>query len=232
MNTRTLDNISLKYHTKHFPALLKTATVPLEDRIKIRELLKKPWNPYIFRHTSLTGKSKLINEVALRQDAGWAGKSQMHLKYVHYYGNEASNAILKARGIIPDNQQDTRLLSKPKECPNCSELNDPLGKFCIKCKMVLRYEGYAEALEAAKKKDQDMQQIKLQLQSLQQDLQDFKEFERNKPKISEIGRKRFGEEIAKQMKQTGKDLRTVIRERLDTDVPISRVKNAEKLPRI
>ena len=94
-----------------------------------------------------------------------AGKSQMHLKYVHYYGNEASNAILKARGIISDDQQDTRLLSKPKECPNCSELNDPLGKFCIKCKMVLRYEGYAEALEAAKKKDQDIQHIKLQLQS-------------------------------------------------------------------
>ena len=26
----------------------------------------------------------------------------MHLKYVHYYGNEATNAILKARGIIED----------------------------------------------------------------------------------------------------------------------------------
>jgi len=156
----------------------------------------------------------------------------MHLKYVHYYGNEASNAILKARGIIPDNQQDTRLLSRPKECPNCSELNDPLGKFCIKCKMVLRYEGYAEALEAAKKKDQDMQQIKLQLQSLQQDLQDFKEFERNKSKIKEDGRKRQWQEIIEEMKRTGKDIRTVLRERLDTDSLISRVKNSENLPRI
>src|SRR5215467_3554542 len=164
MNTRTLDNIYLRYQTKYFPALLKTATVPLEDRIRIRELLKKPWNPYIFRHTSLTEKCKIINEVALRQDTGWAGKSQMHLKYVHYYDNEASNAILKVRGIIPDEQQDIRLLSKPKECPNCSELNDPLGKFCIKCKMVLRYEGYAEALEAAKKKDQEIQELRKQQQ--------------------------------------------------------------------
>ena len=115
----------------------------------------------------------MINEVALRQDAGWAGKSQMHLKYVHYYGNEASNAILKARGIIPDNQQqDTRLLSKPKECPNCSELNDPLGKFCIRCKMVLRYEGYAEALEAGKKKDQEIDELKEQTQIMSKQLAD------------------------------------------------------------
>jgi hypothetical protein len=160
MRTRSLDRIFSDYQTKYFPALLKTATVPLEDRIRIRELLRKPWNPYIFRHTSLTSKSKLINEVAFRQDAGWAGKSQMHLKYVHYYGNEASNAILKARGIISDEQQDTRLLSKPKECPNCSELNDPLGKFCIKCKMVLSYEGYAEVLEVEKKKDQEILLVK------------------------------------------------------------------------
>jgi integrase/recombinase XerD len=159
MNTRTLDNIFSKYQSKYFPALMKT-DIPMEDRVKIKELLKKPFNPYIFRHTSLTNKSKLINEVALRQDAGWARKSQMHLKYVHYYGNEATNAILKARGIIPDSQQDTRLLSKPKECPNCSELNEPLGKFCIKCKMALRYEGVAEVLEAEKKKDQEIHELK------------------------------------------------------------------------
>ena len=77
-----------------------------------------------------------------------------------------------------------------------------------------------------------MQQIKLQLQSLQQDLQDFKEFERNKPKIREIGRKKFGEEIAEELKK-GKDLKTVLREKLDTDVLISRVeKEGGKLPRI
>jgi integrase/recombinase XerD len=98
MSTRTLDNIFSDYQTKYFPALLKTDTISIEDHIGIRELLRKPWNPYIFRHTSLTGKSKLINEVALRQDAGWAGKSQTHLKYVHYYGNEASNAIRHLKG--------------------------------------------------------------------------------------------------------------------------------------
>ena len=164
MSTRALGKILSDYQTKYFPALLK-ANISLEDKIRIRELLRKPWNPYIFRHTSLTEKSKIINEVALRQDAGWAGRSQMHLKYVHYYGNEASNAILKARGIIPEQQQDTRLLSKPKECPNCSELNDPLGKFCIRCKMVLRYEGYSEVLETEKKKDQEMQLLKERMDS-------------------------------------------------------------------
>ena len=93
-------------------------------------------------------------------------------------------------------------------------------------------QAYKAMEERRESKDQEMEQIRLQLSSLQQDLQDFKEFERNKPKIREIGRKRFGEEIAEQMKRTGKDLRTVLQERLDTDVLISRVKNDEKLPRI
>jgi integrase len=35
------------YKTKFFPKLLDNPNVPLEDKQKIRELLKKPWNPYI-----------------------------------------------------------------------------------------------------------------------------------------------------------------------------------------
>ncbi len=123
----------------------------------------------------MTNKSKIINEVNLRQDAGWAGKSQMHLKYVHYFGGESSNAILKARGIIKDNQEDTRLLSKPKECPNCGESNTPDSKFCQKCKMVLKYEGVEEILEAEKKKDQEILGLKDQILNMQQYLKSYDE---------------------------------------------------------
>jgi hypothetical protein len=81
-------------------------------------------------------------------------------------------------------------------------------------------------------KDQEMQQIRLQLESLQQDLQDFKEFEIRRAKNLEYDRKKKWQEIVEEMKRTGKDLKTVLSERLDTDVLISRVKNDEKLPRI
>jgi integrase/recombinase XerD len=65
-------------------------SISKEDKQKIRELLKKPWNPYIRRHSALTEKSTILKKHVLRQYAGWSGRSQMHLKYLHYFGNESS----------------------------------------------------------------------------------------------------------------------------------------------
>jgi ribosomal protein L37AE/L43A len=158
---------------------LKT-DISLEDKNHLRELLRKPFSPYIFRHTSLTNKSKIINEVNLRQDAGWAGKSQMHLKYVHYFGGESANAILKARGIITDNQQDTRLLSN-KECPNCQESNTRDSKSCQKCHFVLSFQSYQQTIEEQKIKDQEISELKnmmLKMGNVIENLQTSVEFYR------------------------------------------------------
>jgi hypothetical protein len=73
--------------------------VPPEDKQKIRGLLKKPWNLYIRRHSALLEKSTILKEHVLRQHAGWSPSSQMHLKYLHYFGNESSENILEAYGI-------------------------------------------------------------------------------------------------------------------------------------
>lgn len=43
----SLNVIYAIYKSKYFPALLEDPNVPSEDKSKIRELLKKPWNPYI-----------------------------------------------------------------------------------------------------------------------------------------------------------------------------------------
>jgi integrase len=45
------------YKKQVFPKLLESPDVLPEDKQKIRELLKKPWNPYIRRHSALTKKS-------------------------------------------------------------------------------------------------------------------------------------------------------------------------------
>ena len=50
--------------------------IPIGDKNKIQQLLKKPWNPYIRRHTGLTEKSKMIHEHPLRQYVGWSQKWQ------------------------------------------------------------------------------------------------------------------------------------------------------------
>ncbi len=56
LTTFTLDRIYADYQKKFFPKLFEDPLITLEDNNKIKELLKKPWNPYIRRHTALTEK--------------------------------------------------------------------------------------------------------------------------------------------------------------------------------
>jgi integrase len=88
------------------PKLLESPEVLPEDKPRIRELLKKPWNPYIRRHSALTEKSTILKEHVLRQHAGVSGSSQMHLKYLHYFGNESNESLLEAYGIIDKRYSD------------------------------------------------------------------------------------------------------------------------------
>jgi len=79
-------------------------------------------------------------------------------------------------------------------------------------------------------KDQEMQQIRLQLESLQ-DLQVMKELELRRLKALVYGRKKFQQEAVEEMK-LGKDFRTVLSEKLNPDVMMSHIKNDKKIPRI
>jgi predicted amidophosphoribosyltransferase len=49
---------------------------------------------------------------------------------------------------------------KPKECPNCHEPNKPDSTFCAKCRMVLTYDAYNEALEEKQEKDKELESFK------------------------------------------------------------------------
>lgn len=156
-----LRQIYKNYKTKLFPNLLETK-IPEDDKQNIKELLNKPWNPYIRRHSALTEKSKYLKEHILRQHSGWSRNSQMHLKYLHYFGNESSESILEEYGII----QQTDAL-KPKQCPNCNEPNRPDSRFCARCRMVLTYDAYSETLEEQKNKADELLTMKKQIATLQ-----------------------------------------------------------------
>jgi hypothetical protein len=82
----------------------------------------------------------------------------MHLKYLHYFGNESSDSILEAYGIITKGKVQSDTL-RSKQCPNCNEPNKPDSKFCTKCRMVLTYDAYTETLEK-QEKESDMEKLK------------------------------------------------------------------------
>jgi hypothetical protein len=164
ISPRSLGKIYEGYKKELFHKLLESPNILPEDKQKIKELLKKPWNPYIRRHSALTEKSAILKEHILRQHAGWSIGSQMPQKYLHYFGNESSESLLEAYGIMPKGQQTDQL--KPKQCPNCSEPNKPDSKFCAKCRIVLTYDAYSETIEEKQKSNNDLETLKQQMQTL------------------------------------------------------------------
>jgi integrase len=155
----TLDGLTYQYKyfykTRFFPRLLEDQTVPEADKALIRNLITKKWNLYVLRHSALTQKSQILKEHILRDHAGWSMSSKMPQTYIHYFGNESAKSLLQLRGIIEtqDKQNDNGAL-KPKECPNCGELNKKDSMFCANqnCKMVLTYDSYSEIRNADKQK--------------------------------------------------------------------------------
>jgi integrase len=176
IDERSLAKLYKRYREQFFPKLLEDPSVSPEDKQKIRELLRKPWNPYIRRHSALTEKSGILKEHHLRQFAGWSLGSNMHLKYLHYFGNESSEGLLEAYGIISKDKHLSEAL-RPKQCPNCNEPNKPDSKFCSKCRMVLTYDAYSETLENQKEKESEVQKLQ---QKYEQDMRTMREEMENK----------------------------------------------------
>jgi integrase/recombinase XerD len=145
IGTVSLHHIYMNYKTNIFSKLLLNPTIPPEDKRLISELLRKPWNPYIRRHTALTEKSKFLKESVLRQHAGWTNNSDMPNVYLHYLGNESSESILEAYGLKTKSESKDKM--KPVQCPNCGESCKIDSKFCSKCRMILSYDAYEETIE-------------------------------------------------------------------------------------
>jgi integrase len=154
------------YKQEFFPKLLEEPTISNEDKEKIRSLLAKPFNPYIRRHSALTEKSTKLKSHTLNQHAGWSPTSNVSQKYIHYFGNESSESLLEAYGIATKSNIPIDTLN-PKVCPNCSEGNTVDSKFCSKCKMIMSYEGYQEALESQKQKEDKLTIMEKQFNNMQ-----------------------------------------------------------------
>ncbi|HEX5186311.1 MAG TPA: tyrosine-type recombinase/integrase, partial [Nitrososphaeraceae archaeon] len=65
------------FKKKYFPKILTDPTIPDPDKSIIKNLITKPFNPYVLRHSSLTEKSTLLTESVLRAHAGWSADSSM-----------------------------------------------------------------------------------------------------------------------------------------------------------
>jgi hypothetical protein len=110
----------------------------------------------------------MIHEHPLRQYAGWSPSSKMHLKYLHYFGNEASESLLQAYGVVTQDQEQSNILHY-KQCPNCNEPNKPDSRFCGKCQMVLTYDAYNETLEKEQQRESEIKDLKEKLEAVHEE---------------------------------------------------------------
>lgn len=153
------------YKNMIFPKLLESPNVLPEDKQKIAELLKKPWNPYIRRHSALTEKARILKEPILKMHAGWSPRSQMHLKYEHWFGNESNESLLEAYGLVDHGVQINQL--SPKQCPNCSEPNKVDSRFCAKCRMVLTYDAYVQTIQQEDMRSKEIVDVMARIDELE-----------------------------------------------------------------
>jgi hypothetical protein len=93
----------------------------------------------------------------------------MHLKYLHFFGNESSESLLEAYGLVDKGVFIDQL--RPKQCPNCQEGNKPDARFCAKCRLVLSYDAWEETLENQKKKEDRLTTIENQFNTMQSQIQ-------------------------------------------------------------
>jgi integrase len=148
------------YRSNFFPNLLEDTSIPEVDKSVIRNMLTKPWNLYVFRHSALTEKSLILKEHVLRNHTGWTMSSKMPQIYIHYFGNESTRSLLEARGFINKGKDTPSKCLETKQCSNCQEPNKPESKFCTKCGMVLTYDSYSQTIEEQKMKENEIQELK------------------------------------------------------------------------
>jgi len=160
----TLDGLSSHYDyykTKYFPKLLENDQLNQKDdnidilqeyeKALIKNMLTKPWNLYIFRHSALTEKSLILSESVLKDHAGWTMSSKMTQIYIHLSG-ESTKVLLQKKGILKKGETDQKNVLKSKSCPNCFEPNKQENRYCVKCRMVLSFNTYNQTVEEEKQK--------------------------------------------------------------------------------
>jgi integrase/recombinase XerD len=94
--------------------LIETQEISDEgERQKLVYLLTtKKWNPYSFRHSSITADSDYLPEYALKKKVRWVMNSRQGNRYIkNRMGNDLKQKILAYNGIAPPEEMKKSLLS-------------------------------------------------------------------------------------------------------------------------
>lgn len=139
---------------------------------KKRRYVGKKVNPHIFRHTLASTYAQKLPNAIMNEHFGWAQDSKMPSVYYHISGKNVDEALLKAHGFKPV-EEEAKPISN-RICPNCGELNPILSHFCKNCNSFLdlslawreKDEAVAKVLEALRKEEWFVKRVKKVIKDL------------------------------------------------------------------
>jgi len=144
------------------------------EKEKLQLLLAtKKFNPYCFRHSSISHDSDYLPDYALKKKVRWSMNSKQPSRYIKTrLSDNLKNTILVHNGIISENEGR----SKPTilECGRCQTVCTLDSKYCISCSYPLTPLAYEEIKAAEneriknleQKYEQDMKTIRQQMSSM------------------------------------------------------------------
>ena len=98
-----------------------------------------------------------MTEAQLCAVFGWKMGSKMPRRYIHFSLRDVDDAILKAHGL---KKAEVAVVEAPKRCPRCGAASQAGAVSCFRC-------GMAFTLEAAMKKDQELEEMKARQERLE-----------------------------------------------------------------
>ena len=78
---------------------------------------------------------------------------------------------MEAYGLKPKSEEIDKM--KPRQCPNCNELNKIDSKFCVKCRMVLSYDSYMETVSESQVHNQFLDTLEKKLDDMYSKMQEM-----------------------------------------------------------
>jgi site-specific recombinase XerD len=109
----------------------------LLHRLAKKTGLGKRLYTHLMRHTRATELANILTEAQMKEHLGWVQGSDMPSVYVHLSGRDVDSALLKAQGIVLNQEESVKLALTLVKCPRCGKESSCETQFCPACGMIL-----------------------------------------------------------------------------------------------
>lgn len=131
----------------------------LLERLQKKTGITKAVNPLVFRHARATQLASHLTEAQMKEMFGWTQGSKMPGRYVHLSGRDVDSALLRAHGLEPKTEDETKPKLTVVKCVRCKVENSTINSFCSRCGMPLDLKAALQIEGRRKEVDEMMSKL-------------------------------------------------------------------------